>query len=102
MIRVFAVITTKLGKRDDVIAAARAVTPAVLAEQGCGEYQLVVDDEDFGAGQTKLGPDVYAVIETWSDADALRAHGVAPHMKEFRRQTRDLIVGSAIHVLDPA
>jgi quinol monooxygenase YgiN len=102
MIRVFAVITAKPGKRDEVLAAARAVTPAVRAEQGCGEYQLVVDEADFGPAQAKLGPEVFAVIETWSDADALRAHGAAPHMKEFRRQTKDLIVSSAIHVLTPA
>ena len=102
MIRVFAIITTQPGRREEVLSAARAITPAVRAEQGCSEYQLVVDAADFGPVQTKLGPDVYAVIETWADADALRAHGVAPHMKEFRHKTRDLMAGSVIHVLTPA
>ena len=102
MIRVIALVTANPGRREAVLAAARAVVPAVRAEQGCGEYQLVVDDADFGGVQTKLGADVYAVIETWADADALRAHGVAPHMKEFRRQTKDLIASSVIHVLTPA
>ena len=76
--------------------------PAVRAEQGCGEYQLVVDEADLGPVQTKLGADVYAVIETWADADALRAHGVAPHMKEFGAKTKDLIASRVIHVLTPA
>lgn len=102
MIRVFAIITTQPGRREEVLAAARAVVPAVRAEQGCGEYQLVVDEADFGPVQTKLGPDVYAVIETWADGDALKAHGVAPHMKEFRQKTKGLIASSVIHVLTPA
>lgn len=102
MIRVFAVITTKPGRREEVLSAARAVVPAVRAEHGCGEYQLVVDEADFGPVQTKLGPDTYAVIETWADADALKAHGVAPHMKEFGAKTKDLIASRVIHVLTPA
>src|ERR1700744_6753904 len=102
MIRVVALITAKPGRREEMLAAVRAVTPAVRAEHGCIEYQAVTDVAEFGPIQTKLGDDVYAVIETWSDADALKAHGVAPHMKEFRQKTKDLIAGSVIHVLTPA
>jgi quinol monooxygenase YgiN len=101
MIRVVAIITAQPGRREEVLAAARAIVPAVRAEQGCGEYQLVVDEADFGPVQTKLGPDVYAVIETWADADALRAHGLAPHMKEFAAKTKELIASRVIHVLTP-
>ncbi|HLJ70304.1 MAG TPA: putative quinol monooxygenase [Roseiarcus sp.] len=102
MIRVVAIITAQPGRREQVLAAARAIVPAVRAERGCIEYQLVVDEADFGPVQTKLGPDVYAVIETWADADALKAHGVAPHMKAFGAETRDLIASRVIHVLTPA
>jgi len=102
MIRVVALVTTKPGRREEVLAAARAIVPGVLAEQGCSEYQLVVDDADFGSIQAKLGPDVYAVIETWESADALRAHGAATHLREFRHKARDLIVSSVVHVLTPA
>jgi len=101
MIRVVAIITAQPGRREQVLAAARAIVPAVRAERGCIEYQLVVDEADFGPVQTKLGPDVYAVIETWADADALKAHGVAPHMKAFGAETRDLIASRVIHVLTP-
>jgi len=102
MIRVVAIITAQPGRREQVLAAARAIVPAARAERGCIEYQLVVDEADFGPVQTKLGPDVYAVIETWADADALKAHGVAPHMKAFGAETRDLIASRVIHVLTPA
>ena len=102
MIRVIALITAKPGKREEVLTAARAVVPAVRAEKGCLEYQPVIDAADFGGFQTAMGPDAYAVIETWQDADALRAHAVAPHMKEFGRQTKDLIASRIIHVLSPA
>ncbi len=101
MIRVVALITAKPGRREEMLAAVRAVTPAVRAEQGCIEYQAVTDVAEFGAIQTKLGDDVYAVIETWSDADALKAHGVAPHMKDFGQKVKDLIANRVIHVLTP-
>ncbi|HLH50024.1 MAG TPA: putative quinol monooxygenase [Roseiarcus sp.] len=102
MLRVVALIATQPGRREEVLAAARAVVPAVRAERGCIEYQLVVDEADFGPVQTKLGRDVYAVIETWADAEALKAHGVAPHMKAFGAATKDWIAGRVIHVLTPA
>ena len=99
MIRVVALITAKPGKRDEMLAEVRAVTPAVRAENGCIEYQAVIDVADFGGFQTKFGDDTYVVIETWADADALRAHAVAPHMKEFGQKVKDLIAGRAVHVL---
>ncbi|HEV3044513.1 MAG TPA: putative quinol monooxygenase [Roseiarcus sp.] len=101
MIRVIALLTAKPGRRDEVLAAVRDVVPAVRAERGCIEYEPVVDDADFGGFQTKMGPDAYAVIETWADAEALRAHSVAPHMKEFGARTRDLMASRVAHVLSP-
>ena len=35
-------------------------------------------------------------------ADALRAHAVAPHMKAYASQVKDLTASRAIHVLQPA
>jgi quinol monooxygenase YgiN len=102
MIRVIALITAKPGKREEILAEVRAVTPAVRAEKGCVEYQAVIDVADFGGFQTKFGDDSYAVIETWADADALRAHAVAPHMKEYGQKTKDLIASRVIHVLTAA
>jgi quinol monooxygenase YgiN len=101
MIRVIALLTAKPGRRDEVLTAHRAVVPAVRAERGCIEYEPVVDDADFGGFQTKMGPDAYAVIETWADAEALKVHAVAPHMKEFGARTRELMASRLVHVLSP-
>ena len=62
MIHVVAVIMTKPGKRDEVVEAARQNLDAVRSEDGCIEYQPVID-EDFGSFQTKVGEDAFIVIE---------------------------------------
>jgi|GEM_PF-320360 len=76
MIHVIAVITTKPGKRADVLDAFRANMPAVHAEDGCIEYQPVVDTA-FGTFATPLGEDTFMVIEKWSSADTLKAHAAS-------------------------
>jgi len=101
MIHVIAIITTKPGKRDEVLQHARANVPAVHAEKGCIEYGAAVDADGLGSFQTKLGPDTYIVVEKWESTDALKAHGAAPHMAAFAAKTRDLIASRVIHVLSP-
>ena len=59
MIHVLAIITTKPGMRDAVLAAMRANIPAVHAEQGCIEYGPAIDTEGMGGTQTKLGVDSF-------------------------------------------
>ncbi len=102
MIRVVAIITAKPGRREDVLAAFRANVPTVRAEPGCVEYEPVVDAEGFGSRQTKMGPDVFVVLETWENADALKAHSAAPHMAAYGAKTKDLIASRALHFLSPA
>ena len=101
MIRVVAIVTAKPGRREEVLTAFRANVPAVLAEKGCLEYGPTVDADGFGAFQAKMGPDTFVVIETWADADALKAHAVAPHMAAYGAKTKDLVANRAIHVLQP-
>ena len=60
MIQVLAIITTKPGKRDEVLGHFRANMPAVHAEAGCIEYGPVIDAEG-GAG-AKLAP----IRSSWS------------------------------------
>jgi len=102
MIHVLAIITTKPGKRAEVLAAFRAVVPAVLKENGCIEYGAATDADGIGSVQTKLGPDTYVVIEKWADAAALAAHGATPHMLDYRAKTADLLASRVIHVLSPS
>ena len=102
MIHVLAMITTKPGMRDKVLAEFRANMPAVHAEQGCMEYGPAVDAEGMGAIQTPFGPDTFVVVEKWESAAALKAHAAAPHMAAYAAKVKDMIASRVIHVLTPA
>jgi len=99
MIHVLAFITTHPGKRDEVLAAFRANVPAVHAEDGCIEYQAVVDADGVGRLQTPVGPDGFVVVEKWRDLPALMAHGASAHMVAYGQRTRELVAKRVIHVL---
>jgi quinol monooxygenase YgiN len=99
MIHVVAVITCKPGTRPQFLTAFHANMPAVHAEDGCIEYQPVVDADGFGAFQTKYGPDSVVVIEKWRDASALKAHAAAPHMAAYSAKVKDIVAARTIHVL---
>lgn len=99
MIHVVALITAKPGMRAEVLKHFHANMPAVHAEDGCIEYQPVIDADGFGAFQTKLGPDSFFVIEKWRDAAALKAHAAAPHMATYAAKVKELVTGRVIHVL---
>jgi quinol monooxygenase YgiN len=102
MIHVLAMITTKPGKRAEVLAAFHANIPAVHAEKGCIEYGPAIDADNIGPIQTKLGPDSFVVVEKWATAEDLKAHGAAPHMAAYAAKTREHIASRVIHVLSPA
>ena len=99
MIHVLAVITTKPGKRAEVLAAFHANMPAVHAEQGCIEYGPAIDAEGAPPIQTAYGPDTFVVIEKWATMADLKAHGAAPHMAAYGAKTREMIASRAIHIL---
>lgn len=102
MIHVIAIITTKPGKRDEVLGHfPRANVPAVHAEKGCIEYGATVDADGLGSFQTKVGNDTFVVVEKWESVDALKAHGASPHMAAYAAKTRDSLVSRVIHVLSP-
>ena len=102
MIHVIAMITTKPGKREEVLAAFRANMPAVHAEKGCIEYQPTVDAPDMGPIQTALGPDSFVVIEKWQSMDHLKAHAASDHMKAYGAAVKDMLASRIIHVLSAA
>jgi len=102
MIHVLAIITTKPGLRDEVLAAFRANMPAVHAEKGCIEYAPAIDAEGMGGMQTRLGPDSFVVIEKWATAADLAAHGASAHMAAYGAANRDKIAGRVLHFLTPA
>jgi quinol monooxygenase YgiN len=102
MVHVLAFITTKPGRREEVLSIFRANMPAVHAEDGCIEYAPATDVDAFGGFQTPLGPDGFVVIEKWASAEALRAHAAALHMVAYAAKTRDMVASRVIHVLSPA
>jgi len=99
VIHVVAIITAKPGQRAAVMQHFAANRPNVLAEAGCIEYGAAVDVENMGTAA--FGPDAFVVIEKWESADHLKAHAVAPHMKEYGAKTKDLLASRQIHVLNP-
>lgn len=102
MIHVVAIITAKPGMRDAVLKEFRANMPAVHAEKGCIEYGPTIDAEGMGPVQTAFGADTFVVIEKWATMDDLKAHGAAPHMKEYAGKVKDMLANRVIHVLTPA
>ena len=102
MVNVLAIITTKPGMRDTVLQAFRANMPAVHAEDGCIEYQPVIDADGLGPNHTALGPDTFVVIEKWASMDALKAHGASAHMAAYAAKTREHVAARSVHVLKSA
>ena len=102
MIHVIAIITTKPGKREEVLAAFNDVVPTVLAEDGCIEYGPTVDAIDAPSIQTPVGANAFIVIEKWTSSKTLEAHGASSHMAAYGQQVKNLIVSRTIHVLASA
>ena len=101
MIHVLAFITTKPGRRNEVLEAFRANVPAVHAEDGCIEYGASIDTQDVGPFQTQVGADSFVVVEKWTSVKALKAHAASPHMAAYGAKTKDLLASRVIHVLSP-
>jgi len=102
MIHVIAIITTKPGKREEVLSALNDIIPPVLAEEGCIEYGPAIDAKGAPSSQTQFGPDTFVVIEKWSSNETLDAHSKSAHMVAYGKQVGELIADRVIHVLSPA
>lgn len=102
MIHVVAIITTKPGKRAEVLEAFHANMPAVHAENGCVEYGPTIDAADMGPIQTALGDNTFVVIEKWETKEDLKAHAAAPHMAAYAAKVKDMLESRVIHVLTDA
>ena len=100
-VHVLAVITTKPGKRGEVLANFNANVPAVHAEDGCIEYGAVVDCVEASFA-TAMGEDTFVVVEKWASLDHLKAHAAAPHMKAYGEKNKDLLADRKIHVMSDA
>ena len=102
MVHVIAVITAKPAQRDSILQHFRANTPAVKAEDGCIEYNAVVDAKDPLPFQAPYGADTFVVIEKWASMAALKAHAAAPHMAAYGAKTGEFIASRMIHIMQAA
>lgn len=102
IVNVLAIITTKPGRRAEVLKLFNANVPAVLAEEGCIAYEATIDTENAGPMQAQLGPDTFVVIEKWASLEALGAHAKSAHMKAYGASTKDMLTDRVIHILSAA
>ncbi len=100
-VHVLAIITTKPGQREAVLAMFKANIPAVLAEEGCIAYEATIDTESAGPMQTAFGADTFVVVEKWASLAALGAHAASEHMKAYGASTKDMLADRVIHILSP-
>ncbi len=100
MIHVIAVITTKPDKRSEVLNAFHANIPAVLAEDGCIEYQPVIDANNALPAQNLLGENTFVVIEKWQTMAHLEAHAKSAHMAAYAKQVGEHISDRKVHILE--
>ena len=101
MIHVIASVTVKEGKLEEFLDAFKANVPLVKEETGCIEYTPAVDTPS-GIDAQVTDARVVTVIEKWETLDALRAHGVAPHMLDYREKVKDIVEGVSLKVLEDA
>lgn len=99
MIHVVAIITTKPGKREEVLSAFNDIIPTVLEEDGCIEYGPTIDAADAPSIQTPVGANTFIVIEKWTSTETLDAHGTSSHMAAYGEKVKHLIDDRVIHVL---
>lgn len=102
MIHVLATITLAPGTRARWLEVFHRLMPLVHAEVGCIEYGPAVDVPTGLSAQGRVNEDEVVVIEKWESLDHLKAHGVAPHMAEYREQVKEMVVGVKLRVLSPA
>lgn len=102
MVHVVATITLNPGVRPAFLEVFRWLTPLVRAEVGCIEYQATTDVPTTIAVQEPPRDDAVIVIEKWASLEALYAHGVAPHMTEYRGKVKDFVKCVKLQVTEPA
>jgi quinol monooxygenase YgiN len=100
MITVIASIKVVPDKVVEFVKIFNENVPNVLEEDGCIEYYPTVDIET-GLEVQQADPSVVTIVECWESVEALKTHLTAPHMQRYRSQTKDLVEGISIKVLQP-
>lgn len=101
MLTVIAEICIKPGRREEVMAAIKQLTPDVLREQGCGSYQALID-HPAQVPWKQHSPDSIFMLEHWESLRHLEQHQQMPHMEAHRARIKDDVVDVKIFVLEAA
>ncbi|MBI3836594.1 MAG: antibiotic biosynthesis monooxygenase [Planctomycetia bacterium] len=101
MIYVVATIELVEGMREKFLAEQRNLLPLVRAEEGCVEYVPTAEVPLVDPPNTPARTNSVVMHEKWKTLANLQAHAVAPHMKEFRAKTKQMVVGTKVEVFQP-
>ncbi len=99
MIYVVASIKLKPGKKEEFLKIFKANVPNVLEEDGCLSYEPCVDVEST---LSQADPDMITVVEEWESIDHLKAHLVAPHMKKYAEEVKDMRESTQLKIVQGA
>ncbi|MCL4192141.1 MAG: antibiotic biosynthesis monooxygenase [Thermoguttaceae bacterium] len=102
MISVLATIELAPGRREDFLAEFRRIMPLVRQERGCIEYIPMIDLPTSIGAQIPARENVVTIVEKWESVEALQDHLMAPHMNEYRKAVKDLVVRTELLILEPA
>lgn len=84
MIAVIAKMKIRDGKMDEATELFRGLTPKVGDEEGTVGYAVCRDNKN---------PDLLVVVERYRDKEAIQAHSLTPHFKEFSAAIAPLLDG---------
>lgn len=101
MLTVVAEICIKPGCRNSVLEEIHKLIPVVLQEEGCHQYDLLVDHQAQIPWKHN-SPDSVFMLEQWSSLRHLEQHQQMPHMEAHRATIKDDVTEVKILVLEPA
>lgn len=101
MLTVVAEICVKPGRRQVVLDAVNTLIPTVLQEEGCHQYDALVDHQ-AQVPWKQNSPDSIFMLEQWESLRHLEQHQQMPHMDAHRAVIKDDVVEVKILVLELA
>lgn len=84
--------------KEQIIQAFKKITPTVLQEQGCHDYQLLVDANVDVNYQTR-DADLIVMLEKWESIAHLNAHLDTEHMQKYQLEVKDHVAEIKIRIL---
>ena len=87
MIVVMAKVSVIPEKKQELLDLAKPVMETTRKEEGCVSYVLLDNPYDPGGCM---------FVEEWTDLASLQKHAAAPHIAEWRKQSRELLSGKNV------